>query len=103
MSEYTIKWWVAWAFGVAGAAVSGAFTVLLKRYLGMRVGMKALLRAEIYRTIRTYEPLGYLPCDERENLDDLFRAYEDTGGKGSVKGLVDKMLALPTEPPRKER
>jgi hypothetical protein len=98
MGEFTIKYWMAWAYGIIGTALISTFAVVIKRYKGMTLGMQALLRAQIYQMYNSYMALEYFPIHERENLDELFEQYKNTGGNGSVKDLVKRLYDLPTKP-----
>lgn len=77
--------------GGAGAQV----TALWRRERAIRLGVQALLRAQMVQMARQYLPLGQLPLYERENLDELYKQYRNLGGNGAVASLVQRLLALP--------
>lgn len=97
MGEFTIKYWAAWAYGIAGTTLISTFVLVVKRYKALALGMQALLRAEIKNTYNKYVELRYMPVYEREILENSVTQYYNLKGNGVVKDLVKKLYALPTE------
>lgn len=56
------------------------------------------LRNNIIVIYNKYSEVGYFPVHEREPLDHMVQSYYALGGNGVVPSLVEKLLALPTEP-----
>ena len=77
--------------GGAGAQVTARW----RRERAIRLGVQALLRAQMVQMARQYLPLGQLPLYERENLAELYKQYRNLGGNGAVASLVQRLLALP--------
>ena len=60
-------------------------------------GLLALLRNELVRRYREYEIKKELSILDKENIEDMYKEYENLGGNGTVKHLVEELLNLPTK------
>lgn len=60
-------------------------------------GVQALLRNELVRRYREYEVKGTLTILDRENIEEMFKQYENLGGNGTVKQLMSELVQLPTK------
>lgn len=79
----------------------GFFSTKLKRNRkkekAIEEGVQALLRNELVRRYREYEIKGELSILDKENIEAMFKQYENLGGNGTVKHLMEELLALPTK------
>ena len=60
-------------------------------------GVQALLRNELVRRYREYEIKGELSILDKENIEEMFKQYENLGGNGTVKQLMTELMHLPTK------
>lgn len=60
-------------------------------------GVQALLRNELVRRYREYEVKGTLTILDKENIEEMFKQYENLGGNGTVKQLMTELMQLPTK------
>ena len=60
-------------------------------------GLVALLRNELVRRYREYETKGEMAILDKENIEDMFKQYENLGGNGTVKKMYKELLDLPTK------
>lgn len=60
-------------------------------------GVQALLRNELVRRYREYEVKGTLTILDKENIEGMFKQYENLGGNGTVKQLMTELMHLPTK------
>ena len=60
-------------------------------------GVQALLRNELVRRYREYELKGELSILDKENIEAMFKQYENLGGNGTVKQLMTELLQLKTK------
>ena len=60
-------------------------------------GVKALLRNESVRKYREYEVKGTFSILDKENIEDMFKQYQNLGGNGTVKQLMEELMHLPTK------
>lgn len=81
--------------------VSSLFTFMIKQYVGIKMGMKSLLKNEIIRTYETYIKLGYCPSFIKENIKEIYESYHKLKGNGMGTSMVNELYKLPNEP--KER
>lgn len=105
MIEFLIKYWLEVLFGFClgiGGVIMKIFSNKLKRFQATEKGVQALLRNSIIQTYNSAMHNKCLKIYERENVEHMFAEYTALGGNGVVKGLVEKMYQLPTEPPDEE-
>lgn len=88
---------------VIGAIVA-LFKVVFSRINAMRLGVKALLRAEMIRDYNEYhEKLRYAPLYAKENFQNCWEQYHAIKGpNGVMDDIHNKFMRLPTEPPEEE-
>lgn len=60
-------------------------------------GVQALLRNELVRSYREYEIKGEMSILDKENIEEMFKQYENLGGNGTVKHLMGELMDLPTK------
>lgn len=60
-------------------------------------GVQALLRNELVRSYREYEKKGEMTILDKENIEGMFKQYENLGGNGTVKQLMTELMHLPTK------
>ena len=60
--------------------------------------MQALLRDAIIRSYNKYSEMEYCPIYAKENVKHMYEPYHKLGGNDVATELVEKLLALPTEP-----
>ena len=63
----------------------------------LQSGVKALLRDRIIRAHNHYMDKGYIPVYGLENVLDMYAAYHDLGGNGTITKLVEGLKKLPTD------
>ena len=68
-----------------------------KKDKAIEEGVQALLRNELVRRYREYEIKGELSILDKENIESMFKQYENLGGNGTVKHLMEELLSLPTK------
>ena len=85
---------------ILGGVVGFIYTKLKrnkKRDMAIEAGVQALLRNELIRRYREYEIKGEISILDRENLEEMFKQYENLGGNGAVKKLMNELLEIPTK------
>ena len=68
-----------------------------KKDKAIEEGLVALLRNELVRRYREYKQKGEMSILDKENIEDMFKQYENLGGNGTVKKMYKELLDLPTE------
>ena len=63
---------------------------------GVRLGVQALLRAQMIDDFNRYSEKGFAPIYARENFENCYQQYHRLGANGVMDDLHDKFLALPT-------
>lgn len=60
----------------------------------------AMARSQLLENYERCMDKGYYTVDEREVYHELYDAYHKDGGNGIMTDLREKIVELPTEPPR---
>ena len=63
----------------------------------LELGVQALLRNEIIRRYREFESKGEISILDQENLDEMFIQYQNLGGNGTVKKMMNDLYELKTK------
>lgn len=100
MIEFIIKYWLEIAFTLVVSAISYILKRifgLFKRQKAIEQGVQALLRNELIRRYREYETKGEISILDKENMEHMFKEYQNLGGNGTIKQMYEEMLELPTK------
>lgn len=57
--------------------------------------LKALLRAEIRERHRHYVERGWITTHELDEFIDMYNAYKELGGNGTVEKMYQTVISLP--------
>lgn len=110
MVEWLLKYWLQVLFtGVTGAlafAVRWIFKRLKKEHNEqefLKNGVLALLRNSIIHNYNDYMERGYVPIYSMESIADMYQAYHDLGGNGTVTKLYHELKELPSIVPSNKK
>lgn len=67
----------------------------------IKLGLQALLRAEMMEMYQKWSALGYAPLSVRDNFENCWKNYHALGANGVMDNIHIKFLALPTIEPKK--
>lgn len=89
------------------ALLGGIFSLGLKtafsQIKGIKLGVKALLRARMISDYNEFMEKGYAPIYVKQNFQNCWEQYHAIKGpNGVMDDIHDKFLRLPTEPPIKK-
>lgn len=71
---------------------------LLNQIKGVRMGVKALLRAQMISDYNKWSERGYAPIYAKQNFENLWEQYHAIKGpNGVMDDLHVRFMALPTE------
>ena len=87
----------------AGGLLVGVFRLLFAQIKGVRLGVQALLRAQMIADYNKWSERGYAPIYARENFINCWTQYHGLGVNGVMDDLKAKFLALPTDHPQAEK
>lgn len=85
--------------------IPSCFTVLvfiIKYVRALRLGVQALLRAEMISEYHHWKEKGYAPIFAKENFENCYKQYHSLGANGMMDSLRSEFLQLPTIKPIKE-
>ena len=106
--EIIIKWAIPFILGTVVTGIISYIKNIIskdkendeankKKDRAIEEGVQALLRNELVRRYREYEIKGELSILDKENIEAMFKQYENLGGNGTVKHLMEELLNLPTK------
>ena len=81
------------------AILAGLFKYIMAQIKGIKLGVQALLRAQMIAEYNKWEDRGYAPIYARQNFENCWQQYHNLGVNGVMDDLHKKFLELPTEPP----
>ena len=84
MLEFIIKYWIE----ILLTSVTSGVVYVIKEYIGLKNGMKSLLRNEIIRIYENYIGLGYCPSYMKENVNEMYVNYHKLKGNGMATTMV---------------
>lgn len=97
MLEFIIKYWLEAVLGIVFTAITLAVKKLYKKQKAIENGVQALLRNELIRRYREFETKGEMTILDKENMEHMFKEYQNLGGNGMVRQMYDDMLKMPTK------
>mgnify|MGYP001110770870 CR=1 FL=1 len=95
--QIIINYLVPLIFGTIIGFISTKAKANNKKDKAIEEGVQALLRNELVRRYREYEAKGEISILDKENMEAMFVQYQNLGGNGTVKHLMDDMLDLKTK------
>lgn len=97
MLESIITYITTTLIGVAIGFLGTKLKKNKKKDLAIEQGVQALLRNEIIRRYREFESKGEISILDQENLDEMFIQYQNLGGNGTVKKMMNDLYELKTK------
>lgn len=89
-------------FGVP-ALLGAAGRYFFLQIKGVRMGVKALLRAQMISDYNKWSERKYAPIYAKQNFENLWEQYHAIKGpNGVMDGLHNNFMALPSERPEKK-
>lgn len=64
----------------------------------LKLGVQALLRAQMINDYNTCVEKGYAPIWVRDSFENVYKQYETLGKNGVMEDIRKKFYALPTQP-----
>lgn len=99
----TIQWLCF--FGV-DAVIAALGTYIFKRlkksredYNALKMGMQALLRAQMISDYNKWEERGFAPIYARDNFENCWARYHALGANGVMDDIRDRFMRLPPHAP----
>lgn len=80
------------------ALLAAVVKYLLSQIKGVRMGVKALLRAQMISDYNKWSERGYAPIYAKQNFENLWEQYHALKGpNGVMDGLHTAFMSLPVE------
>lgn len=84
------------------ALLAASIKFILSQIKSVRLGVQALLRAQLVSEYNKWEDRGWAPIYARQNFENCWLQYHNMGKNGVMDDLHARFLALPTEPPEQD-
>ena len=86
------------------AAILAVYKMMIRQIKDVRaqndaikLGLQALLRAQLIADYNKWSEKGYAPIYARENFENCWRQYHALGANGVMDDIHDRFRDLPTE------
>lgn len=87
----------------APAVLAAIFKILFTQIKAIKLGLQALLRAQLISDWNKWSERGYAPIYARQNFENCWKQYHNLGVNGVMDNLHEKFMELPLEPPVESR
>ena len=87
----------------APAVLAAVFKILFTQIKAIKLGLQALLRAQLISDWNKWSERGYAPIYARQNFENCWEQYHNLGVNGVMDNLHEKFMELPLEPPGESR
>lgn len=96
----TIYQWLC-LFGIP--VIVGGFMAFIIKWIfnqikGIKLGVQALLRAQMIADYNKWSDRGYAPIYARQNFENCWQQYHSLGANGVMDNIHKLFFQLPTEP-----
>jgi hypothetical protein len=75
---------------------------LFSQIKAIKLGLQALLRAQLIDDWNKWSERGYAPIYARENFQNCWMQYHSLGANGVMDDIHERFFELPTEPPHEK-
>ena len=84
------------------AILATVFKILFTQIKAIKLGLQALLRAQLISDWNKWSERGHAPIYARENFENCWKQYHSLGVNGVMDDIHDRFMKLPVDPPEKE-
>lgn len=81
------------------ALLAAVFKLLFTQIKAIKMGLQALLRAQLIADWNKWSERGYAPIYARQNFENCWAQYHSLGANGVMDDIHARFFELPTEPP----
>lgn len=75
--------------------------LIYKREKSLRLGVQALLRAQMINDYYKFNEKGFAPLHAKDNFENCYKQYHNLGANGMMDKLRDEFLSLPLKGSKK--
>ena len=90
MIDFILKYWLEILFTI----ISSSVAYMLKGYMSLKNGLKALLKNEIIRIYEKYMELGYCPNYMKDNISEIYKNYQHFEGYLQIILYLRKQIII---------
>lgn len=84
------------------ALLLAVIKILFSQIKAIKLGLQALLRAQLLSDWNKWSEEGYAPIYARENFENCWKQYHSLAVNGVMDDIHARFFELPTEPPEHE-
>ena len=68
----------------------------------VKTGIRCLLKAQLKEDFEYFTKQGYCQVEDKEEYENLYRAYHGLGGNGLGTNLYEAVMKMPSTKPKKD-
>ena len=92
--------WISFLGGPSVVSILAWFYHIIRKqsaqYAALKMGLQAMLRAQMINDYNYWSEKGYAPVYARQNFENLWEQYHALGANGVMNDIHEKFLDLPT-------
>lgn len=103
MTDFILKYWLEFIFGIVTAVLTAAYINVrkkLKRNKIIEQAILAMLHDRLYQACIAYIERGWCDVEDKRNLEYLYAPYKELGGNGTCKQMYEQCQLLPIKETR---
>ena len=81
-----------------GGVLFGVLKIAFAQIKGVKLGVQALLRAQMIHDYNKWSERGYAPLYARQNFENCWTQYHSLGANGVMDDIHERFFELPLEP-----
>ena len=66
-----------------------------EEYSGLKAGVRSILADRISQSTEYFTTIGGIPVSQMRQIEQMYVAYHNLGGNGTITALYEKAMALP--------
>lgn len=98
MTEFVLKYWLEFLFGVAVTGLTFCYNKLLKKFKeqeAIKEGLIAILHDRLFQSGMYFIEKGEITITALDNIEGIYVAYHNLGGNGTGTEIYERVKELP--------
>ena len=98
MTEFVVKYWIEFLFGLAVSVLTFCYNRLLKKFKeqeAIKEGLIAILHDRLFQSGMYFIEKGEITITALDNIEGIYVAYHNLGGNGTGTEIYERVKELP--------
>lgn len=98
MTEFVLKYWLEFIFGLAVTGLTFCYNKLLKKFKeqdSIKEGLIAILHDRLFQSGMYFIGKGEITITALDNIEGIYMAYHNLGGNGTGTEIYERVKELP--------